>query len=347
MLINTKESIQAMNTLEYWNDLGLIQLIRTDTMEIEFQKVRNETRRTTFITKAQKFKEDYGVQIVDHSQYNKYLGGPKVRPSILDELSSMLFQNISSQDKDLEQRRIRDIAHLNTHYMNDRDLFVTRDHHFHDKKDVMDERFGIKIVCPEECLSIIEQYWRKDRSDNVRIRNPNNPNASILMGNHVSHHLMVGTREETFLEIENVQNKYFVIIGNLHNQKGAHAVEINPEEIKVKTPSCRVSVSYFHENDIGILMPLKGNLYSELYIHDSAELLLKAEVFKNGDLFLYSKIYNKFGELLVSITKDTMQQHQADCVSSWYQEQNGDGTATVHLLISGQHASPTSIPSHG
>ncbi|MDD5451873.1 MAG: hypothetical protein PHT49_08285 [Desulfovibrionales bacterium] len=112
-----------MNTLEYWNNLGLIHLVKTDTMEIEFQKITNIKRQAVFLAKSKEFKEDYGVNLVGHSKYTKHLGGLFVRPSIREEISSILFGKLGSENKNIDERKIRDAAHLNTHYMNDRDFF--------------------------------------------------------------------------------------------------------------------------------------------------------------------------------------------------------------------------------
>ena len=73
-LINTKQRIEAMNILEYWDSLGLIHLLKTDTMEIEFQKA-NKKKQDVFLKKSRSFKEDYGINFVGHSKYAKHLGG--------------------------------------------------------------------------------------------------------------------------------------------------------------------------------------------------------------------------------------------------------------------------------
>ncbi len=109
-----------------------------------------------------------------------------------------------------------------------------------------------------------------------------------------------------------------------------HAVEVNPEKVQVKARDCKVSCSYFHENQIGILIPVNKQLYSELYIHDSDELLLKAEVFKNGDLLLYSRIYDDAGNLLAYIGKESLE-HKNGCFRSFYEEKQENGTGNIKL----------------
>ncbi len=320
----------AMNTLEYWNKLGLIHLLKTDTMEIEFQKCKNNRRQAFFLTKSKEFKEDYGVNLVDHSKYTKHLGGLFVNSSILDEISSVLFGRLDHANKNVVERKIRDAAHLNTHYMNDRDFFITCDGHFHNKEGILKQRFNINILYPKECVSFIEEYWKKDESEGLPISNPNHGKASIIIGTEVTHHLTFMHKDKKLLEVQNYDNKYFIVTANLYNREGHDVVEVSPERVRAKGRHCKVSCSYFHENQIGILIPVNKQLYSELYVHDSNELLLKAEVFTNGDLLLYSRIYDDAGNLLAYITKESFE-YKNECFRSFYEEKQENGTVNMKL----------------
>ena len=328
-LINTKQRIEAMNILEYWDSLGLIHLLKTDTMEIEFQKA-NKKKQDVFLKKSRSFKEDYGINFVGHSKYAKHWGGLFVNSSIFDEISSILFSTVGPILGKLSEKKIRDVAHLNTHYMNDRDFFVTDDSHFHDKKAILNQRFKINILYPNECVSLIEEYWKKDETDGLPIRKPNHGKASIIIGTEVTHHLTFIHREKNLLEVFNHENKCFVVVANLYDHEGQEVVVIGPEKVQAKGRHCRVSCSYFHENKIGILIPINKQLYSALYVHDSNELLLKAEVFTNGDLLLYSRIYDDAGNLLAHITKESFE-YKNGCFRSYYEEKQENGRVNMKL----------------
>lgn len=165
----------------------------------------------------------------------------------------------------------------------------------------------------------------------MSVRSPNHKKASIIIGTELSHHLIITNNDKNLLEVQNYNNKYFIVSASLYNREGHRAVEVNPDKFEVKVLGCRITVSYFHENERGILMPIEKKLYSELYVHDSNELLLKAEIFKNGDLLLYCRIYDQSGRLLANISKETLQ-YERGCLGSFYEEKHEDGTLNMYLI---------------
>lgn len=326
-LINTKQEIAAMNKLEDWNNKGLIQLLKTSTMDVEFEKHKNDERRKRFLAKSSRYKEDHGINLVDHC--NTFMPHCCIRNEIFDTITEILFPNLTREDKNFEQK-IRDAMHLNTYYMNDRDFFVTNDKHFLSKKDDLKSKFGIKIIKPEKCVELIESFLKNDNSGSMPIRDPDICNPSIIVGNELSSQLCIKDNHYVYLAVKNLENKYFYVYANLWNKDGYHVAECSPEGIKCHYDKGRVSCSLNTENIKDIYMPFEKQLYSELFVSYDNELLLGAELLKSRDLLLYCKLYSTNGEIVANIHKDKCEVHPG-CFFSYYMEDLGNGRVNMQI----------------
>lgn len=147
--INVRQQRPALNKLEEWNNQSVVEIYRTDIMDEEL-KGRKRTK------KAKRYSEDKGARIFDYTIVNhRIVGGEKPEVYPFHELIDIIFSNLDISDPNYD-KKVRDVEHLSTHYQHRRDYFVTVDKHFIRKKRELNEKFGIVIVNPEECVEKIQ-----------------------------------------------------------------------------------------------------------------------------------------------------------------------------------------------
>lgn len=149
--INTKQGMEHMNKMEKWHDQKLVEIMKTDVMDTEFSDAPSKFRR-----KSQKYKEDIGVGVFDHSRWGHAVFGGEGVNYPLEEMKKLLFPKFETLGKKAKKRAIRDAMHLATHYMHKRDFFVTEDKNFIEKRDKLTQRFGVTILTPKECVEKLE-----------------------------------------------------------------------------------------------------------------------------------------------------------------------------------------------
>jgi hypothetical protein len=89
-------------------------------------------------------------------------GGPEIDYP-LEEIRDTLFPGFGQMSEESQGRATRDAMHLATHRMYKRNLFVTRDeHHIIKARKELEEKFGIIVLTPEECLGRLS-YLSKEQ----------------------------------------------------------------------------------------------------------------------------------------------------------------------------------------
>lgn len=153
--INTKQGKEAINKLEQWHNQGQVEVVKTDVMDTELSD-GSPTFREKALKKSQDYPEDIGIGVIGHSRIGHCRVGGESSEYLLEKIMELLFPQYDKLDDDAKKRAIRDSMHLSTHKMHNRDVFVTEDKHFLNKRDSLKERFGITILSPEEALEKIE-----------------------------------------------------------------------------------------------------------------------------------------------------------------------------------------------
>lgn len=153
--INTKQRKEAINKLEEWRKHGLVEIVKTDVMDTELMS-GGSTFRQKALRKSESYREDMGVGVWDHSRWDHCRFGEESADYPLKEIRDLLFPQYNKLDDYGKKRALRDSMHLATHKMYNRDVFVTEDNHFLNKKDVLKERFGIRVLSPRELVEEIE-----------------------------------------------------------------------------------------------------------------------------------------------------------------------------------------------
>lgn len=148
--INAKSNLEHMNIIEKAESEGKIQILKTDTMDTEFQK---NNGYPIGLEKSKKYDEDIGIWILGHSRLGHTKFATDETKSSFDLLKTVLFP-----DKKLTQNDIRDCMHINTHIMYKRDYFITKEKRLLGKSGVINKIFSTEILSPEEFCGKILNY---------------------------------------------------------------------------------------------------------------------------------------------------------------------------------------------
>jgi hypothetical protein len=135
--------------LETMHAEGKIEIVKTDVVDTELGEGNEPLKQ-----KSEQYSEDLGVGVWGHSRWGHALwAGPDIDYPF-EEIRETLFPGFGHMSKESQDRAIRDSMHLATHRMNKRDFFVTRDErHIIRRKKELEEKFGISVLTPEECLA--------------------------------------------------------------------------------------------------------------------------------------------------------------------------------------------------
>ncbi len=161
--INARQADENLNALEEWHTKGVIEIVKTDVMDTEFLKSA-PNRRDMFMAKSVQYHEDIGEGHCDDSRVDHALLGP-LENYPLEAIRQMLFPNFESLKDDEKERARRDAMHLATHYMHRRDFFVTRDNHFIANRESLKAKFGVCILRPDECVSLLQSEFTQSKDD--------------------------------------------------------------------------------------------------------------------------------------------------------------------------------------
>lgn len=155
--INAKQEDEKLNLLEQYSQKGLAKVFKTDVLDTELltDKTKDEAKRKE---KASTLPEDIGVCVLDHSRLGHTRLAGEEDAKLQDEIIKVLFQKTRHQ---LTTQQLRDVMHLHTHLLHQRDFFVTTDGHFLSRKEELHKKFGINAGTPEECLQFIEGFLPK------------------------------------------------------------------------------------------------------------------------------------------------------------------------------------------
>jgi len=147
--INTKQGMIAVNKLERWHKEGLVEIVKTDVMDTELGDNVASFRQKA-LKKSQEYHEDIGDGVWGHSRWGHFCWRDESTGNLINEIKNLLFPEYDKLSDDAKRRALRDSMHLAAHKTYNRDVFVTEDKHFLNKRDILRERFGIMVLSPEQ-----------------------------------------------------------------------------------------------------------------------------------------------------------------------------------------------------
>lgn len=160
-LINVRQKVEAVNSLEKLHEEGLIEIVAAERL---FEEMRNSDIATK---KANQYKNIAEPFVIGHSRIGKaYIAKSDSKLPTFGIIASILFPNIENPS----ENQSNDIMHLLAHSHSDSEYFVTNNtkDFIHGKKTNLNrheklendtreklKKLSIKVVTPEEALEIL------------------------------------------------------------------------------------------------------------------------------------------------------------------------------------------------
>jgi len=154
-LINIKQKLQSMNTLERWQIEGKVKLIGTERLKDETSRHPKASQKVNAMPNV----SEPGVWDVSNwgrAHWSNDTSGPS-----FNELAGVLFPS----QKELSLLSVadtNDIMHLMAHAHNDCEFFLTHNtkHFIQDgRKNLLKDKFGIAVATPEEAVTQFSEKY--------------------------------------------------------------------------------------------------------------------------------------------------------------------------------------------
>jgi len=213
-----------MNELESYHSAGLIEILKTTTLDAEFRTAPLRKR------KSEKYLTIGGV---GHAQ----MGNDRVPDAMPGAVTGdsqfyHYYIEIFGEHKTEAERRnsLRDCLHIDQAILNNSDYFVTNDKALiKGGKKVEAIRNKIEILTPEECLKKIHNYFKNNygttRADDL-VRRLNSAGPVILGSNTTSGFSIQDPTNGDVLLSSFIKNGSLIIEAQVRNEDGDLILEI-------------------------------------------------------------------------------------------------------------------------
>jgi hypothetical protein len=228
--INAKGGQEAMNQLEAYHDAGLIELLKTSTLNNEFSKDSN------FRKKAEKY------QTISGNGYMAGLDGghPEVlQGGIIGKPFFSLFRKIFPEKKTGKDLRnsIRDSLHIEQAILNYCDYFITDEKRLKQGgKDIPEINDRITVISDEACLEDIRNYFltHYGSADPEILGNELKTTGPIILGSNSCHGFRVAdsTTRDLILSAH-IENGELLVNAVFFDDEGTKQLEIIPRQCSV------------------------------------------------------------------------------------------------------------------
>lgn len=277
--INARGGLEDMNKLEEYHDAGVIEILKTSTLDKEFSKV------PFFKNKANKFQTIGGsghfVGLDDRH--------PEALPGgIIGNPIPGLFRDLFPEKKSGKDFRnsIRDSLHIEQAFLNYCDYFVTWEKRLikgSQKIPVLNSR--IKVTTSETCLSEIKKYFIShfgdDDPENLKVKLESE--GPVILGSNSCHGFRAtdATNGDLILSAH-TENSKLLIEAVFFDKSGAKQLEVSPG-----------SKSVFSNPDLCITGGGKGGIvigeseFNHFMIGSETEVKLAARVTHVGRVVFF------------------------------------------------------------
>ncbi len=313
-VINARNNINAMNEIENFFALGIIQMEKTSALNVEFKNHYNLGE-----VKASLYGTIYGPNWIGHT--DGLLSGGE-RESLMEKIYSIIWGKVwmkgNSDQKAYLERSFRDAIHLDISYMNCIDYFITNEKILIEKRNELNANgIDVNIVTPEECLKALKENIKQDTgTDDPKL-------VSIILSKFYP--LVLGSNDCTNVNIQDPKdeeilfrtywdNDILQIEATVYSKEGKKLSQIYPNSepiifdddsyVHVSDPAPKeYKISVNKNTIVGQYLRIANNSCSHFTIGDRSNNYLVGRILPSGHLSLNGSIYNKQGDLIVEINK--------------------------------------------
>jgi len=287
----------AMNELESYHRAGLVEILKTTTLNVEFRTAPRQKEKASqyFMIGGSPVQGEHGME----SMWGAVSGESNFYRYYLE-----IFGN--SGDKNHNQRSLRDCLHIDQAILNNTNYFVTNEKILIQAgQNIQTIRDAIEISTPENCLEKIQGYFYSNYrtsnvSDLIKIGENNGP---VILGSNTSVGFNINNpvSGEVYLS-SYIDNRNLVIEGSLRNKCGDLVLEISNGK------------STFHGNDAKITCVGKGPIvigeksFLQVLIYSDDEPYVSARTLSSGKvLFDRINIYSNDSSRYARINRETLE----------------------------------------
>lgn len=238
--INAKGRMDAMNELEAYHDSGIIEILKTTTIDAEFQTAPlQKNKATKYIT----------IGGSCHAQMGEG-GGADAMPGAVSG-DSQFYKYYTAifgeESSDTDRRRsLRDCLHIDQAILNNSDYFVTNEKALLRGGELVSSiRDNIAIVTPEDCLNRLHSYFSKhygSASVDILAEKVKSEWPVILGSNTCFGFAIKDPSNGDVLLSSRIKDGSLIIATKVRNESGNLILEIIEGE-KIKFSSDKASVS--------------------------------------------------------------------------------------------------------
>jgi hypothetical protein len=302
--INARGGIPAMNSLEHYHKLGLVELLITTTLPVEFRPAPSQ------LEKAKQYTPIGGsglFYLTQGASPDAYPGTP-IWSSRVTDIMQLVFGGTTFATEHARIRAQRDALHLDQAYQHGVDFFLTCDKRIRDAKTSL-KAAGIQpqICTAEDCLSQVEEYFLRvyGTVETAQLSERMAQDHPILMGSN-------SFGQASFVDVSSGE----AILG--FKLDGGH---IAPEaNIRDQTGTLLITISSgqpFRFHASGATVNLEAGPSSLLLGHKTCrsfaisvgkEAVLAGIMLKSDRLLLhYAVLRNQLGSLAIRIDKEALE----------------------------------------
>ena len=146
-LINARQKLPEMNTLEEMHKKGLVEIVKTDAMDTE---MLNGYKKG--LEKSQQYREIQGYGVFGHSRYDHAIYSGEDDGGLTQSVVMALFPGKACSE--LSDNDIKDVMHIQAHITNKCDYFITEDKIILDAAELL-KKLGVRIRTPSDLLKDI------------------------------------------------------------------------------------------------------------------------------------------------------------------------------------------------
>ncbi|MFA7662952.1 MAG: hypothetical protein WCX88_03480 [Patescibacteria group bacterium] len=289
-VINSRNDIIAMTKLEDLFKIGIIELLKTDTLLVELEKEIDISRKE----KVKKYRTIYGENVVDHTTMKSIYFGRKSNFEIIYHTLWGEYWKMGGayQDK-IHDNSTRDALHLNVCWINEVDYFITNENKIIEKRgELYAKGFDCKIVNPEECVELLENDYLQDfkTKDPIIIRERLKETHKILLGSNQCQFVDIKDPKtnEVIFKTHLICDK-FCVEANIFDENGNLLARLYPN----KDPEIiyrGVSLSYCGSEN-------------QFTLSKDGEIFLSSRIVPSGHIIFEGKFFNSEGKLIAEAHK--------------------------------------------
>ncbi len=316
-VINSRGNIPAMNELESFFNLSIIEILKTSVLELEFDRFGPGTE------KAKTYTTIHGSSFLGWVPMVPWVGRKSNFEMIYNVLWGGMWKKGGPFQNEIEKRSFRDTIHLDTCWINDVDFFITNENAILNKREALYAHdFDTRIVTPEECLKNIKEDFKKDFGTNdatiisKRIKDAHR----ILLGSNSCVVALIQDKatNETLFQTH-WDNGRLHLEANIYDSSGEKIAKIMPnEKAEIMHPDANLSIQHggpkiFYAIDPSLArqkieqyLRIGQNPSSIFYISKNKEIFLSGRIVPSGHVVFEGTFYNKNGEFVAAIKKKTL-----------------------------------------